>query len=277
MAYLKTDGISLIMGFSSAEFEGLLKTVLPGMGLNWRRYLRRNIRRRLLHRLDALGLASLEEYREVLHSEEKEFQIFYNLLTVTISRFFRNRRTYERLRSDVIPDLIDRGRMLRVWSIGCASGEEPYSLAILWDAYFRDKYPDTKPLIIATDIDRDCLERAEKGIYEKGSLRELPKELFDKYFGHERCHFALNEGIKRTVEFRFHDILREEPFKGNNLILCRNLAFTYFCPEIQKKVIDNIHTGLEPGGYLIIGRKEVLPGNAIFGPIYPKDGIYKRR
>lgn len=88
MAYLKTDGISLIMGFSSAEFEGLLKTVLPGMGLNWRKYLRRNIRRRLLHRLDALGLASLEKYREVLHSEEKEFQIFYNLLTVTISRFF---------------------------------------------------------------------------------------------------------------------------------------------------------------------------------------------
>lgn len=277
MAYLKTDGITLIMGFSSAEFEGFLKTILPDMGLNWRRYRRRNIRRRLLHRLDAIGLASLEEYGEVLQSDEKEFQIFYNLLTVTISRFFRNRRTYERLRSDVIPDLINRDKMLSIWSIGCAGGEEPYSLAILWDAYFRDRYPDTKLLITATDIDRGCLDRAEKGVYEKSSLRELPKELVGRYFVHERRHFALDERVKRMADFRFHDVLKEGSLKGNNLILCRNLAFTYFGPELQKKVLDKIYTSLEPGGYLIIGRKETLPENAVFEPIYPNDGIYKRR
>lgn len=264
------------MGISSAEFDRFLKVVLPPMGLNWRRYRRRNIRKRVLHRIDSLGLASVSQYMETLRSDEQEFQVFYNLLTVTISRFFRNRMTYEHLAKDVIPDLIERNGRLHIWSIGCASGEEPYSLAILWDAYLRERYPSINPVINATDIDMECLERAEEAVYEKSSLRELPKELVDKYFVHQRCHFALNEGIKRMVGFRFHDVLKEEPLKGNNLILCRNLAFTYFGPELQKKVLDKIHTGLEPGGYLIIGRKEVLPENAMFEPVYPMDGIYRR-
>ncbi len=264
------------MGISSAEFERFLKAVLPGMGLNWRRYLRRNIRRRLLHRLDTLGMISVSQYEDTIQSDQREFQIFYNILTITVSRFFRNRSTYERIRQEVLPDIVTRDGRLNVWSIGCASGEEPYSIAILWDAYLKEKYPDMKPAIIATDIDLDCLKRAERAVYEKGSLRELPKELLERYFVHERCHFMLAEGIKRMAEFSFHDLLKDKPFRGNNLVLCRNLAFTYFGVELQKKIIDKIHESLEKGGYLIIGRKEALPENTLFEPVYPMDGIYKR-
>lgn len=246
------------------------------MGLNWRRYRRRNIRRRLLHRLDILQTSSVEGYIETLRSDKLEFEQFYDLLTVTISRFFRNRKTYELIRDVVIPDLMERDGKLRIWSIGCASGEEPYSLAILWDTYLKDRYPNKNPVIMATDIDRDCLKRAGMAIYEKSSLREIPEGLVERYFKHERCHFFLGEGIKRMVEFSFHDILREDPFKGNNLALCRNLAFTYFGPELQKKTLDKIHTSLDPGGYLIIGRKEILPANALFEQVFPADGIYRR-
>ncbi len=264
------------MGISSAEFERFLKAVLPGMGLNWRRYLRRNIRRRLLRRLDILGLISVSQYEDTIRSDQREFQIFYNLLTVTISRFFRNRSTYELIREEVLPDIVRRDGRLNVWSIGCAGGEEPYSIAILWDAYLKERYPDMKPVIIATDIDADCLKRAERAVYEMGSLRELPRELAERYFTHERCHFTLAEGIKRMAEFRFHDILKDNPFRSNNLVLCRNLAFTYFGVELQKKIIDKIHDSLEKGGYLIIGRKEELPENSMFEPVYPMDGIYRR-
>lgn len=264
------------MGISSIEFESFLKAVLPGMGLSWRRYRRRNIRKRVLHRLVALGLSSVNEYLETLRSDKREYQVFYNLLTVTISRFFRNRRTYDLLAKDIIPDLSKRDGRLNIWSIGCASGEEPYSLAILWDAYLKNRHPVIKPVIVATDIDMDCLERAKKAVYEGSSLRELPKELAGRYFSHERCRFALDEGIKRMVDFRFHDILKDEPLKGNNLILCRNVAFTYFGEGLQRKTLDIIHSGLSPKGYLVIGRKEVLPGNSVFEPLYPGDGIYRR-
>ena len=262
------------MELSSSDFDGFLKVVLPSMGLNWRRYRRKNIRRRILHRLDALGLASVSQYIEILTADGQEFQLFYSLLTVTISRFFRNRTAYERLWKEVIPDIVKRDGRLNIWSIGCAGGEEPYSLVILWDAYLKDRYPNITPVIIATDIDRDCLKRAEAAIYEKSSLRELPKELVDRYFMHERCHFTLREEIKKAVEFRFHDIQRDAPLKGNNLILCRNLAFTYFGEELQKKALETIHEGLIDKGYLIIGRQEVLQKNALFESIYPKDGIY---
>lgn len=263
------------MELSSSDFDRFLKAVLPSMGFNWSRYRRKNIRRRILHRLDALGLASADQYIEILNSDGQEFQLFYSLLTVTISRFFRNRTTYERLWKEVIPDIVKKDGKLNIWSIGCASGEEPYSLAILWDAYLRESYPNIEPVIIATDIDMDCLKRAGTAIYEKSSLRELPRELVGRYFAHERCHFALNEGIKRMVGFRVHDILKDEPLKGNNLVLCRNLAFTYFGPELQKRVLDKIYNSLESGGYLIIGRKETLPENTIFEPVYPMDGIYR--
>jgi chemotaxis methyl-accepting protein methylase len=264
------------MGIASREFESFLKAFLPGMGLSWRRYCRRNIRRRLLHRLDALGLSSLEGYGEVLRSDEREFQVFYNLLTVTISRFFRNRKTYELLRDVVIPDIVEREGRLRIWSIGGASGEEPYSLAILWDAYLKDRYPEIKPVIVATDIDRECLERAGKGVYQRSSLKEVPKGLVERYFTQERHLLVLDEGIKRMVELRFHDVLRDEPIKGNSMVLCRNLAFTYFGRELQRRSLGVIHTSLLPKGYLVIGRKEILPEDNIFEPVYPMDGIYRR-
>lgn len=264
------------MGISSTEFERFLKAVLPGMGLNWRRYRRRNIRRRLLRRLDTLGLISLSQYEGTIRSDQREFQIFYSLLTITISRFFRNLNTYELIRDEVLPDIVIRDGRLNVWSIGCAGGEEPYSIAILWDAYLKERYPGIKPAIIATDIDVDCLKRAERSVYEKGSLREFPKELVERYFTHERCHFTLAADIKKMAEFRFHDILKDDPFIGNNLVLCRNLAFTYFGAELQKKIIDKIHDSLEKGGYLIIGRKEAMPENTAFKPVYPMDGIYRR-
>lgn len=262
------------MDLSSSGFELLLRTLLPPMGFNWRKYCRRSIRRRVLRRLEILGISSVERYIEIVRSDKVESERFYDLLTVTISRFFRDRNTFELIREVLIPEVIERDGKLSVWSIGCASGEEPYSLAILWDAYLKSVYPDKKPIIIATDIDRDCLRRAEIAVYEKSSLRELPGAFVGRYFMHERCSFALAEEIRMMVEFRSHDILKEGPLKGNNLVLSRNMAFTYFGHELQMRVLEKVHAALSPGGYLIIGRKEILPENGLFGQVF--QGIYRR-
>jgi chemotaxis methyl-accepting protein methylase len=195
------------------------------------------------------------------------------LLGVTISRFWRNRTLWEYLAAHVLPGLCEAGA--RVWSCGCASGEEPYSLALLW----RERCPESPLYLLATDIDTTVLERAQEGLYGPGSLRELPGGLRERYFRPERVSWLrLSDEVKGMVRFRRHDLLREPPPAEApfEIILCRNLAFTYFGPEARVEAARKLAAALAPGGYLAVGRKERLPEGAadLAEADYP--GLYRR-
>jgi chemotaxis protein methyltransferase CheR len=261
-------------------FDEFLRDVAPYFGLQWRPFQRRGVRRKVERRIAEIGLSNFEEYLLRIKEDPEEQKHLSLILTVTISRFFRDQEVFATLRHSILPNLLkekSRGE-LKVWSIGCASGEEPYTLSLLWKEKLEGIFPEVRLFILATDIDEKMLKRAKEGRYKKSSLREVPEEILRKCFNREGDHYILDQSVRQTVEFKRHDILQEEPFYEMDIILCRNLALTYFSEEAQMGVFKKIATCLKEKGYLVIGKDESLPliYPTLFVPVFREERIYQR-
>jgi len=242
------------------EYREFLRTTLPALGLRWRRFRSGAIRRRLGGRLQELGFSSLAEYHSYLLAHREEQRLLTDQLTVTVSRFWRNRFLFDALARTWLPALLARlqpGEPFRAWSAGCACGEEPYSLFLLWEEHFAGSGHELR--LVATDADRRCLHRAQEGCYPASSLRELPLELRRKYFINHQGSFLLSPELSERVLWLEHNLLWDPPLPDSHLILCRNLAYTYFTEPVQQEVTRRFHQALLPGGLLVIGRKDRLP------------------
>jgi chemotaxis protein methyltransferase CheR len=242
------------------EYKEFLKTTLPDLGLRWRRFRGKSIRRRIILRQQVLGLHSWSQYRSYVLNDEQERRQLTSLLTVTISRFWRNANLFEALETSWLPSLLARlpaGEPLRIWSAGCASGEEPYSLLILWQERFADS--GRKLHLIASDSDSHCLQRAQQGLYPASSFREMPIHLRRKYFTNEGGTFCLAHDFPNKITWVEHNLIWDPPFPGNHLIFCRNLVYTYFTESLQQQMTHHFHESLLPGGLLVTGRKDRLP------------------
>lgn len=261
---------------ASDEFEAFLSDVLPSFGLCPSAHRRRNIRRRIVRRMESTGIHEFRSYRELLNRDPAEREALRSLLIVTISRFFRNAAVFRILSREVLSRLAAEGTSASIWSAGCASGEEPYSLCIAWE-----ELPGKKPplQLLATDIDTVSLERAAAGRYPESSLREVPDTLRRKYFARDGESYCVREEVKRAVTFRKMDLLRDVSPGRFDLILCRNAAFTYFGPDRRISVAAMLAASLAEGGYLVLGRTEKLPEEAadLFEPAYPSGKIYRLR
>jgi len=257
------------------EFETFLSEALPLFGLSPSALRRRNIRRRVMKRMESQGVHDFRAYLSLLRLDPSEREALRPLLTVTISRFFRNRRVFETLSLQVLPSLAARGRPVRGWSAGCASGEEAFTLRILWE-----ELPGPRPalFLLATDVDESCLSRARERLYPESSLREVPRPTAERYFQWEKGGYRLREVVTRSVEFQRHDLLRDSPPGKFDVVLCRNTAFTYFDDLRRATVAEAIASVLSPGGILVIGRTEKLPRQASewFTPAFPRDNIHRR-
>jgi chemotaxis methyl-accepting protein methylase len=226
-----------------------------------------------------IGVSGFDQYLGRVKEDPEERNRLAETFTVTISRFFRDRDVFARMEGSVIPSILERGQKeLRAWSIGCASGEEPYSLALLWKEKFQHRWPEVRFVVLATDVDEGLLKRAQQGRYKGSSVREVPEDLRGNAFSLENGFFVLTQAIRQSVEFKRHDMLREGPFPGMDVVFCRNLAFTYFSKERQKDVLKKISMSLNQGGYLCIGKTENLPlmYPTLFIPIYPKERVYQK-
>ena len=257
------------------DFETFLAEALPFFGLSPSALLRRNIRRRVMKRMESQGIHDFRAYLSLLRRDLSEREALRPLLTVTISRFFRNRRVFETLSRQVLPPLAAKGQPVRAWSAGCASGEEAFTLRILWE-----ELPGPKPslFLLATDVDESCLPRAREGRYPESSLREVPRSTAERYFRRDEGEYRLREVVVRSVEFRRHDLLRNSLPGNFDLVLCRNTAFTYFDAPRRITVLEAIASVLPPGGILVIGRTEKLPRQAAdwFATAFPRDNIHRR-
>lgn len=261
------------------EFDEFLREAAPLLGLQWRPFKRKGTKRKVERRVAELGLCGLGEYWLKVREDSEEQLVLSKILTITISRFFRDKEVFDTLGQHVFPDLLKQDRNeLKSWCVGCASGEEPYSLALLWKENFEETRPEVRLSILATDIDENLLGRARKGTYKDSSLREVPEGIVKKFFKKENEFYILDQTIRESIEFKKHDIRREEPFWGLDLVLCRNLAFTYFSKESQIEVLKKIALGLEREGYLVIGKDESLPlvYPTLFLPIYPREKIFQK-
>jgi chemotaxis methyl-accepting protein methylase len=262
------------------HFNEFLGEAAPLFGLQWRPFKRRGIKWRIEHRIAQIGVPSFEEYLLRIRKDPAEQTRLSRILTVTISRFFRDREVLNTVETSLIPLIIKKkGKAdFKVWSIGCASGEEPYTLSLVWKEKF-EKICLRIPLsILATDINENLLARAKDGRYKKSSLKEVPQDILGSYFKMDNGFYVLDQGIRESVEFRRHDIIHEGPFFGMDMIFCRNLAFTYFSKESQVNVLKKIATSLKEEGHLVIGKDESLPLTypTLFVPVFPKEKIYKR-
>lgn len=262
------------------HFDEFLKEVAPCLGLQWRPFQRRGVKRKVERRILELGFSRFDEYLLKVQKDPEEESHLSKTLTVTISRFFRDKEVFDTLETSVLPAILKNREKgdLNVWSIGCASGEEPYSVSLLWKEKFEKDFPEVRLSILATDIDEKMLRRAEEGRYKKSSLREMPQEILENFFKKEDSFFILNSSVKKSVEFKRHNILREEPFPGMDIIFCRNLAFTYFSKESQIEVLKKIASSLKEKGYLVIGKDETLPLTfpTLFIPIFPTQKNYQK-
>jgi chemotaxis protein methyltransferase CheR len=246
------------------------------------RKVRRQVCKRLRRRLAELDLPDLEAYRAYLERDAGEWATLESLTRITISRFNRDRGVFACLEREVLPALADDvrargGDALVVWSAGCASGEEPYTLAILWQLSLAGRFPGLTIRILATDADATLLARARRGCYGTGSVRELPAPWRAAAFVERAGSHCLRDDFKVGVRLVRHDIRRSPPNGPFDLVLCRNLAFTYFDLAEQRVAAARIGESLRGGGALVVGAHEALPeGVGGYEPWGVNEPIYRR-
>ncbi|HSA78915.1 MAG TPA: CheR family methyltransferase [Nitrospirota bacterium] len=249
------------------ECTEFLQRCLPRLRLRWAGYrkVRQQVCRRLSRRISELGLSGLSEYQSYLESNAEEWPILDSHCNITISRFYRDHSVFDVLQSSILPILGEEmlqtgGKELLCWSAGCCSGEEAYTLQIIWKASVIPLLHANPPLrIIATDVDQTVLERARKGWYRPSSLRDLPQELIEAAFTCSEKLCSIREPFRENIEFFKQDIRKEMPDGPFHLILCRNLVFTYFDETLQRDIVERIVEKLVPGGILVIGTHESIP------------------
>jgi chemotaxis protein methyltransferase CheR len=228
------------------------------------RKVRSQVCKRIARRLREIDLEDLDAYRRYLESHADEWARLDTMCRITISRFYRDRGTFHALETEVIPSLASaaRGRgdhLLKAWSCGCASGEEAYTVAILWDARIAPRIPEIDLEIVAADADPQMLDRARRGTYTAGSLRELPEDLRRTGFEATSGLFLVADRFREYVSWLCQDVRVETPPGPFDLVLCRNLALTYFDEALQREVMNRVAAELRIGGALVIGSHESLP------------------
>ena len=260
---------------NDASCVAFLRWALPRLHLRWPgfRKVRRQVCRRIGRRMAELELADIGAYRAYLETHPEEWRRLDALCWIPISRFYRDRRVFDHLGSVVLPELAEeaaaRGeKELRCWSAGCASGEEPYTVSLIWALQLRDRFPGVSLRIVATNADANLLRRARRACYSASSLKDLPPEWREKAFARAGELFCLAPDFRAGVEFQLQDIRSELPAERFQLVLCRNLVFTYF-----RRLEDRV----ESRGILVIGTHESLPSGATrFSPRAEGLGFFQK-
>lgn len=243
-----------------------LQWALPRLHMRWAgfRKVRAQVCKRIARRMHQLDIDRVSDYRAYLETHPKEWGSLDAMSHVTISSFYRDKAVFVFLESDVLPALAKqvfdrRQNRLRVWSVGSSSGEEPYTIALIWILQIQPQFRHVQPEIIATDIDPIMIKRAKEACYPHSSIKSLPVEWRNELFDQQDDRYCLKSEYRSEVRFVAQDVRATLPTGLFDLILCRNLVFTYFEEPQQRKILDRIRSVLQPGGILVIGIHEDLP------------------
>lgn len=240
------------------------------------------MKRRVASRMRSTRSSDAAAYCDLLNRSDQEPALLQKSLTIHVSQFFRNRTVFEKLRKEVIPELFasrpdDRDEPFQFWCIGCAGGEEVYSLAIMLREFFSREIRQARVSLLGTDIDDTTLQAARTAEYDEGRFKEMPVGLRERYFRQSGKLFRLIPEAREMVLFRKADMCNPEEYVPSNLVFCRN-ALIYFTRTEQEKILNRIADILKPGGILVLGKSEVLVGSSRdrFVPISLIERIYRR-
>lgn len=252
------------------ECTEFLQWALPRLKRRWPgfRKVRTQVCKRIDRRRKQLGLSGLQDYRDYLERHPPEWEDLDRLCPITISSFYRDKAVFDFIGATLLPQLareaIERGaRRLRAFSIGCASGEEPYTLMLAWQFCAAPMFQDITLNIVATDVLPEMLRRAHNACYSSSSLKLLPQAWRRQAFEQTAGRYCLRPEYRHGIEFVLQDVRTALPEGSFNLILCRNLVFTYFDEGTQRQLLERLLTRLLPGGAFVIGHRETLPSGIV--------------
>lgn len=262
-------------------FATLLDRVERERGFACASYKHTCLRRRIKTRMRMRDAATYEEYLRVLDRDAREMDRLVDALTINVTRFFRNRFVWDAIAEHVVPALWSSEIAdLRIWSAGCASGEEALSMALLFHRHAAVNgmlAQIGRVVVTGTDVDAHAVAEAEQGAYSEADLEEVPAELRERYFS-ATAPFQPAPGLRRMVRYRKLDLLSEHsPMGPQHVIICRNVLI-YFERSVQERLIQRFRDSLEPGGYLILGKVESLLGASRrgFEPVAQRERIFRK-
>ncbi len=264
------------------DFVTLTQKIARDRGFSCANYKDRCLRRRIAVRMRARGVHSYDDYASLLDSDGAEYEQLLEALTINVTKIFRNPEAYASMAREVVPWLWQSADpSVRIWSAGCSSGEEPYSLAILLQQHAAAKN-DLRRLsrfkVIGTDIDKPSLAAAAAGSYEETAFSDTPPDIRKEYFS-SGYPAQVRDDVKRLTQFHQADLFSDvSPLSPYHLIVCRNVII-YFDRASQDRLFARFHRLLVPGGFLVLGKVETIMGDArsLFVPVDARERVFRKR
>lgn len=255
------------------DYEGFKREVFKLTKIDLSAYKERQMKRRIDALIGKHSVKNYDDYVALLKSDKVAFDEFVNYLTINVSEFYRNPEQWQILESMIFPQLFERfGKKLKIWSAACSTGDEPYSLVMLLSKMM----PLANIKIIATDIDKQVLEKAQLGLYNDKSLKALPKPFVKDYFTQINDKtFQISDKVKRCVEFKQHNLLKDPYPTGCDLIICRNVLI-YFTEEAKLEIYSKFNTSLKKDGILFVGSTEQIIQPQNLGYSAQKSFFYRK-
>lgn len=261
------------------HFKEILKMLLKFSGVDFSAYKLKTIKRRMFRRMLILKLNDLQTYVDLINKEKEELTILYQDLLINVTSFFRDPNIYAYLEKTLIPDLLkskSEGESVRIWVPACSTGEEVYSLAILFFEIQEKFKSNTEVQIFATDLSERSIKKARLGIYTSHDLKSMSPERIKRFFSKNEDNFQISKSIRDTCIFAPHNVLKDPPFSRIDLISCRNL-FIYLDNPAQKRVLETFHFAMNSTGILMLGKAETISSSTkLFSEINKKYKIYSR-
>jgi two-component system, chemotaxis family, CheB/CheR fusion protein len=259
-------------------FEELLAFIRDERGFDFTGYKRPSLLRRISRRMQDVNVESFPKYREYVQTNPNEFVQLFNTILINVTAFFRDEVAWEYLQKEVVPLIVEHHdgteSQIRLWSTGCATGEEAFTLAIVFAEAMGEESFKTRVKIYATDIDDDALSKGRHAEFDEKAIQPVPVDLRERYFERRNGNYVFRADLRRTVIFGRHDLIQDPPISRISLLLSRN-TLMYFDTETQRRILASFHFSLRENGYLFLGKSEALAARSdLFVPVDLKRRIF---
>jgi len=277
------DGALASVSETDPAMKELVAWMLRKTGVDFSKYRPSCVKRRVLHRMTTLGCPDLADYASYVKERPREIEHLLDAVTIHVTEFFRDADVFESMAREVFPPVIEQKlaageKTLRVWSAGCATGEEAYSVAVILLDLLYQRQLDIEVEVIASDISGASIDTASAGVYEECACVNIPPYLRDRYFTTDGSSYTISREVRQCVRFEVHDLFTAAPASHFDVVVCRNVMI-HFKNDMRGPVLNHIHASLNDGGMLVLGRAESLTGpeSHNFELVNPSNKIYRKK
>lgn len=260
----------------------LLANLQTKFGKDFSNYRLSCLQRRVALRISTLKLATLDDYMTYLTDNPKEIEQLLDTVTIHVTEFFRDAEVFDAVAKDILPAIVSRklhspSRTIRVWSAGCSTGEEAYSLAIIILRHLRTNGVDLALEVYGTDVSKEACAIAREGIYAARKIEIVPGDVRRKYFEAKGQEYRVVSDVQRCVKFSVHDLFSPSPFSLLDFVMCRNVLI-HFDHAVRNDVLKQFHASLDDHGMLILGKSEAVMGSALawYELVDPRNKVYRK-